>query len=91
MTLRHARHAVQSCQSKDMDEKIKSYRQAIFKLDHAERKRGEAPASKEQSMFDSCFWYLFLTCSVIALLLMWQPLTFSVTTHMISAAAADAM
>ena len=24
-----------------MDEKIKSYRQAIFKLDHAERKRGE--------------------------------------------------
>lgn len=39
---------VQSCQSKDMDEKIKSYRQAIFKLDHAERKRGEAPASKEQ-------------------------------------------
>ena len=40
---------VQSCQSKDMDEKIKSYRQAIFKLDHAERKRGEAPATTIQS------------------------------------------
>lgn len=39
---------MQSCQSKDMDEKIKSYRQAIFKLDHAERKRAEAPASKGQ-------------------------------------------
>ncbi len=32
-----------------MDEKIKSYRQAIFKLDHAERKRGEAPATTIQS------------------------------------------
>jgi hypothetical protein len=32
-----------------MDEKIKSYRQAIFKLDHAERKRGEAPATTLQS------------------------------------------
>ena len=32
-----------------MDDKIKSYRQAIFKLDHAERKRGETPASKDQS------------------------------------------
>jgi len=32
-----------------MDEKIKSYRQAIFKLDHAERKRGEAPAATIQS------------------------------------------
>lgn len=32
-----------------MDEKIKSYRQAIFKLDHAERKRGEVPASSSQS------------------------------------------
>ncbi len=40
---------VQSCQSKDMDEKIKSYRQAIFKLDHAERKRGEAPPTTIQS------------------------------------------
>lgn len=45
---------VQSCQSKDMDEKIKSYRQAIFKMDHAERsqrKRGEsgATASQDQS------------------------------------------
>lgn len=40
---------VQSCQSKDMDDKIKSYRQAIFKLDHAERKRGDVPASKRQS------------------------------------------
>ena len=45
---------VQSCQSKDMDEKIKSYRQAIFKMDHAERaqrKRGESgdTGSQDQS------------------------------------------
>ena len=32
-----------------MDEKIKSYRQAIFKLDHAERKRGETPTTTIQS------------------------------------------
>ena len=39
---------VQNCQSKDMDEKIKSYRLAIFKLDHAERRRGQGRSSKEQ-------------------------------------------
>lgn len=32
-----------------MDEKIKSYRQAMFKLDHAERKRGDVPARNRQS------------------------------------------
>lgn len=36
----------QGGESVDMDEKIKSYRQAIFKLDHAERKRGEELPSK---------------------------------------------
>ena len=34
-----------------MDEKIKTYRQAIFKLDHAERNRGEGPPSTEQSKY----------------------------------------
>lgn len=53
---------LQSCQSKDMDEKIKSYRQAIFKLDHAERiqrKRDESgvSASQDQSM-SLTFWSL---------------------------------
>ncbi|DBA65681.1 TPA: hypothetical protein ACH3X2_002736 [Trebouxia sp. C0005] len=47
--LEKQRQVMRSCQSKDMDEKIKSYRQAIFKLDHAERKRGEAPATTIQN------------------------------------------
>ncbi|KAL0034303.1 hypothetical protein WJX77_008161 [Trebouxia sp. C0004] len=47
--LEKQRQVMRSCQSKDMDEKIKSYRQAIFKLDHAERKRGEAPATTLQN------------------------------------------
>ena len=55
----HGFSVVQSCQSKDMDEKIKSYRQAIFKLDHAERtqrKKGEseACASQDQSQSSYC-------------------------------------
>ena len=32
---------LQSCVSKDMDKKTKRYKQAVFKLDHIERKRGE--------------------------------------------------
>ena len=60
---------VQNCQSKDMDEKIKSYRLAIFKLDHAERKKGEGPCSKEQSMYSlhklvcpACHFLFVINC-----------------------------
>lgn len=61
---------LQSCQSKDMDEKIKSYRQAIFKLDHAERiqrKRDESgvSASQDQSLLLT-FGHCCPCCTVLA-------------------------
>ena len=46
---------LQSFVSKDMDEKTKCYRQAVFKLDHMERKKGED------------FAFVFLTATSVAL------------------------
>ena len=54
---------MQNCQGEDMDEKIKSYRQAIFKLDHAERKRGEVLESAYLTAVQShCICIVFELC-----------------------------
>ncbi|KAL3132495.1 hypothetical protein ABBQ32_009041 [Trebouxia sp. C0010 RCD-2024] len=49
--LEKQRQVMRSCQSKDMDEQIQSYRQAILEIQHAQRRRddSEASTSEDQS------------------------------------------
>lgn len=49
--LEKQRQVMRSCQSKEMDEQIQSYRQAILEMEHAQRRRddSEASTSEEQS------------------------------------------